>query len=137
MAFIEKTDLTKYIQEDNLDQIINNDDSKLTQPIADAMAFAKGFLDNRFNTSSIFGETGSNRHGVLRVQVVHIVIYYLHNLINPRNIPELRVKNYDDAVKILTMIRKGEICQDLPLLTNDSTETGYVKYGNKPNNNNY
>lgn len=137
MAFIEKDDLVKYIQEDNLDQILDGDDTRLDEPINDAIAYATGFLDTRYNTAQIFGASGNSRHRVVRVAVTHIAIYYLHNLINPRNIPELRVKNYDDSVKTLTMIRKGEICQDLPLLTTDQTETGYVKYGNKQNKNNY
>ena len=135
--FLEKEDLINYIQEDNLDQILDGDDDKLTVPITDAIAFVKGHIDHRFNTATIFGATGSSRHSVIKVATIHVCLYYLHNLINPRNIPELRVKNYDDSVKTLTMIRKGELCQDLPLLTSDSTETGYVKYGDKPKNNNY
>jgi phage gp36-like protein len=45
-----------------------------------------------------------------------IVLYHLHTRISPRNIPELRVKRYDDAIAWLQMCAKGDITPNLPRL---------------------
>lgn len=45
-----------------------------------------------------------------------IVLYHLHTRIAPRNIPELRVKRYEDAIAWLQMCAKGDVTPNLPLL---------------------
>ncbi len=47
---------------------------------------------------------------------VKIAVYHLHSHISPRNIPEMRVKQYDDTIAILKLAAKGQNNIDLPLL---------------------
>jgi hypothetical protein len=40
--------------------------------------------------------------------VVDITLYYIHDRIAPRNIPDLRIKNYDDSIKKLKKFAEGD-----------------------------
>ena len=40
--------------------------------------------------------------------MIDIVLYHLHSRIAPHNIPDLRVKRYDDAIKWLKDCAKGD-----------------------------
>lgn len=51
---------------------------------------------------------GDNRSQQLKTYVVRMTLYYVHDRISPKNIPELRVKGYDDAVKWLKGAAKGD-----------------------------
>ena len=43
-----------------------------------------------------------------------ITLYHLHSGISPRNIPDLRVVRYKDAISWLKMVKKGDLSTDLP-----------------------
>ncbi|KAB2918699.1 MAG: DUF1320 domain-containing protein [Bacteroidetes bacterium] len=47
---------------------------------------------------------------------VKVAVYHLHSHISPRNIPELRVKQYDDTIAFLKLAANGKTNIDLPLL---------------------
>lgn len=60
---------------------------------------------------------GDNRNQQMVNYLIDIVLYHLHSRISPRNIPELRVKRYDDAIAWLKQCAKGDyITGGLPLL---------------------
>ena len=60
---------------------------------------------------------GDNRNQQMVNYLIDIILYHLHSRIAPRNIPELRVKRYDDAIYWLKQCAKGEfITGGLPLL---------------------
>lgn len=59
---------------------------------------------------------GDNRSQQLVTYLVDITLYHLHSRIAPRNIPDLRVKRYDDACKWLKAVSRGEVTANLPLL---------------------
>ena len=56
------------------------------------------------------------RNKAVMMVVIDIALYNLHTNISPQNIPELRVKRYDDAMKWLEKVQKELISPDLPLL---------------------
>ena len=51
---------------------------------------------------------GDNRNQQMVNYMIDIVLYHLHSRIAPRNIPDLRVKRYDDAVGWLKQCAKGD-----------------------------
>lgn len=51
---------------------------------------------------------GDNRNQQLVNYLVDVVLYHLHSRIAPRNIPELRVKRYDDVLWWLKNAAKGD-----------------------------
>lgn len=61
--------------------------------------------------------SGDSRNQQLVNYCIDITLYHVHSRISPRNIPELRVKRYDDAIKWLKGAAQGTyITADLPLV---------------------
>lgn len=60
---------------------------------------------------------GDTRNQQLVMVCLDIALYILHTRIAPRNIPDLRVKRYDDAISWLKDVAKGQyITADLPTI---------------------
>lgn len=59
---------------------------------------------------------GDSRSAQMVLYCIDIALYTLHSRIAPRNIPELRVKRYDDAIKWLKSVAKGELTADIPAI---------------------
>jgi hypothetical protein len=59
-------------------------------------------------TNTSIWKVGDNRNQQIVNYLVSIMIYHTHSRIAPRNIPELRVKHYDDAIKWLKNCATGE-----------------------------
>lgn len=60
---------------------------------------------------------GDNRNQQLVNYCIDVSLYTVHSRIAPRNIPELRVKRYDDVIKWLKNVAQGkEITAALPLI---------------------
>ena len=73
---------------------------------------------------------GDNRNQQLVNYCIDIALYHLHSRIAPRNIPELRVKRYDDAIKWFKMAGgrgSDTITADLPLL--QPKQGGRIRWG--------
>lgn len=63
-----------------------------------------------------FWTRGDNRSQQLKTYLVRMALYYVHDRISPKNIPELRVKGYDDAVKWFIKAAEGKVTANLPVL---------------------
>lgn len=60
---------------------------------------------------------GDNRNAQMVSFFIDVVLYHLHSRIAPRNIPDLRVKRYDDAIRWLKEVSKGNhVTADIPLI---------------------
>lgn len=57
--------------------------------------------------------SGDARHPLLKQFMIDITLYHLHSGIAPRNIPELRVKRYDDAITYLEKVASGDQNMDI------------------------
>lgn len=79
---------------------------------------------------------GDNRNQQLVNYMIDIALYHVHSRISPRNIPDLRVKRYDDAIRWLKMAGRGDITADLPLI--QPKQGRRIRYGGTIKNiNNY
>jgi hypothetical protein len=67
--------------------------------------------------------------------VVDITLYYIHDRIAPRNIPDLRIKNYDDSIKKLKMFAEGNTTNvRMPLIQPKQGQR--IRFGGNVKNNN-
>lgn len=73
-------------------------------------------ISNVLITDTSKWQNTDNRSQQLLTYVVDIALYHVHARIAPRNIPDLRVKRYDDAKDWLKMAAKGEITAAIPVL---------------------
>lgn len=72
---------------------------------------------NQLLDDSTYWEQTDNRNQQMVNTVVDIALYHVHSRIAPRNIPDLRVKRYDDSISWLKQCAKGDdITADLPLI---------------------
>jgi hypothetical protein len=76
--------------------------------------------------------TGDNRSQQLVTYLVDITLYHVHSRIAPRNIPDLRVKRYDDAIRWSKMAGRGEITANMPLIK--PTQGSRIRYGGNVKN---
>ena len=77
--------------------------------------------------NTTYWAAGDNRSQQMVTTVVDIALYHLHSRISPRNIPDLRVKRYDEAIKWLIKCAKGEVTPNLPIL--QPQQGGRIRYG--------
>lgn len=70
---------------------------------------------------------GDNRSQQLVTYLVDITLYHVHSRIAPRNIPDLRVKRYDDACKWLKAVSRGEVTANIPVL--QPRQGGRIRFG--------
>ena len=79
---------------------------------------------------------GDNRNQQLVNYCIDIVLYHIHSRIAPRNIPELRVHRYQDAIKWLEGAAEGKyITAAIPILQPKSG--GRIRWGGAVKQNNY
>jgi hypothetical protein len=78
-------------------------------------------------SDSRYWTAGDLRSQQLLAITIDICLYHLHSRIAPRNIPELRVKRYDDAINWLRMSAEGSITPNLPIL--QPRQGARIRYG--------
>ncbi|HWB92100.1 MAG TPA: phage protein Gp36 family protein, partial [Puia sp.] len=81
-----------------------------------------------------YWQMGDNRCQQLKTYLVDIALYHMHSAIAPKNVPELREKRYDDAVKWLKAAGRGDVTASLPLL--QPRQGSRNRYGGQIKNNN-
>lgn len=87
--------------------------------------------DTAISNTSVWTK-GDNRSQQLVSAVVDICLYHVHSRIAPRNIPDLRVKRYDDAISWLKKAAAGEVTPSLPLI--EPKRGASIRYGGNVKN---
>ena len=119
MAYVEENDYSRIITKNDLDEIlleaVEDYPSKTTTEArqdAESMAQSKinTFLGSRFDMATEFALTPSEtRDQVILYCYLTFAVYFIHMAISPRDIPRLRIREYNDCIKKLEKIRDGEI----------------------------
>ncbi len=137
MAFLTDDDYKKLIKIDVLEQIIRQDAAILTDAERAAQSQMESWLRHKYDVVNIFNKTGLLRSADLVMYLVDMVLYHVHSASSPRQIPDLRVKRYDDAIAWLKAVASGKLTADLPLLPEPEPKTGELLWGSQERVNNY
>lgn len=71
---------------------------------------------------------GDNRSALLVMYIVDLTLYHVHSRISPRNIPDLRVKRYDDAIMALRKdFSEGGATPNVPVI--QPRTGGRIRFG--------
>ncbi|MCS6821697.1 MAG: DUF1320 domain-containing protein [Microscillaceae bacterium] len=132
MVWLTEQDLRKQIRGSVLAQIIEQDASLLHEAELATLAEIESYLRQRFDVAQIWATTAEQRNGLLVMYAVDILLYHLHSRINPNQIPEIRVKRYDDALEWLKAVSKATLSPALPLLDNNNDTTSKFTLGSQP-----
>ncbi len=133
MAYTEKKDYSRVISSDEIDQILQESaeffaGKSSDQVLSESGAMAEGkirqILGGRFDMDTEFTKNApangaavdSRDQNTLRCYL-HLSVYWLFFVINPRDIPELRQNAFDACVAELEKIRDGELNSGLDMIT--------------------
>lgn len=131
MAYLSNTDFDLLVQDVNLQQIINNNEAIRLQAELVAIGEARSYLVQKYQFDAELLLTGNDRDPQLVNYICDITLYHLHSRISPRNIPELRVTRYDNAIHWLKMCAMGDAT---PKLLEYETPKTALRFGSQPKN---
>ena len=134
MEYLEIEDLQVFIQQDQLNQIIESDSTILDKSEAYALSRVRNYLSGRWDVNFEFALTGSSRNLDLVGIVSDITIYFVNKRLAHRAIPEMRQIAYDDALSWLRQVNRGELNIDIQKIT--PSQVVPIQYGTNPRSNN-
>ncbi len=144
--FISIPELKTVIQEYQVYDLTDNDDSIIATSIATGIeevksyltpSFKKEWLDGRvrYDAEAIFAKTGDDRNVLILEHTKNVAMWYLIRRNNAEIIYQHVKDRYDSTVKFLTQLQRGEITiASLPLKPTEQTTVNRERYrfGSKP-----
>lgn len=121
-TFISVADYKLHIKDTRLQQTIDADNSLLDEAESTAIAVVRDALYSRYDVDAIFATTSTSRPKQVIRWVLCLALYYLHERLPDRIIPERITKNYDDTLALLTDIEDAKKSTNLPLLIKEDGE---------------
>ena len=114
MAFLIKQDLFTHIYPELLDEIIRTDDTIIERSISAAIAETKSYL-SRYDLDALFGTNNTNKtinSEHLNNIVKDIACWSIIRLANPNIDLKLFRTAYEDSIRFLTLVQKGQADPD-------------------------
>lgn len=114
MSFLLEEDYRVVAGETALKVLQQHDEAIRARAETVAIDEIKGYLATRYDADQVFKKTGDNRSDVIVMRTVDIALYHLVSASPQRMGVEIREKRYDQAIKWLQELQKGNIAADLP-----------------------
>jgi hypothetical protein len=139
MAFIEQTDLERYIDPDDLEQIIDDDSTVVPGAIEDGEEFVKEKLRQRYDVDAEMAKSAPNRHRQLLKQTIAVVLFYISERLPTDVMPESRGQAYERAVDWLNECASGKRMASMETIDDENQVGLSIRYGKSSttNNNHY
>jgi len=113
------------------EETAKTEDSLLEEAELTAQNTIEAYLVSRFDTATEFAKASDDdpdqRYRLIMKCMACISLYYLYHTISPRDIPEMRERDYDDCISKLEMARAGRMA--LPGLGDATTVVTGSKFG--------
>jgi len=132
MNFLQLTDITDIMLNQDLELLTDGDAANLVHPESKALAYVHSYINTRYDAETALSATGTDRNQTLIMVVADITIYYLMAKITPDNIPTIREERYADAKDWLEKISAGFVVPGLPI-KEDTENTTPLRYGSATN----
>lgn len=139
MAYTEEKDYSRLITQRDLNDILEeaaeNYSSKSSTSVrmdAELMAEAKIklYLKTRYDMANEFALTPSdNRDQTILHIYLTLSVYFIHVALSARDVPEVRIREYKEAIDMLESIRDGNMTLDITPV--EDTYGSTVVVGNK------
>ena len=132
MSYIDRTDISKVIGEPQLQQL----EKYVPTLIGDIAPLGESYITNHvsdlYDLSIEFAKVGDAREPQVKMIAVAVVAYYAFQQVASDQIPDIRVKAYDDAVMMLEKAAKGKIYfKNLTRTTPDEGRS--IRFGGETN----
>lgn len=132
--FLDKKDLSDSLDYSIRDMLAKSSDPVILSHCQTAESVVESYLSRRYLIRPELEKTGGNRNKLLLSVARDLAIYYLYN--NSEQIPNIRVKNYDNAIKILDDFKAGDIMlPGVPAASGPeegSPDANAISYGGRP-----
>ena len=135
--FITREDLDNSLYEEIIDAIVHRyegneakADVRIEYGIRTAVSIVESHLCSLWETSFIFGKTGFERNPMLVDICCNIALYIIADVLE--QIPETVAVPYEDSMKLLEKIMKGEIAIPgavRPVNPDTGVPDNYIKHG--------
>jgi phage gp36-like protein len=135
--FIQKSDLRQSILIEELDEITRNNTVVIDASMSAAIAEARMYLFDTFDTDAIFNATGNNRNALIVQLTVDMAVYKIVATCQAGIDMADRLARYEMAVRWLRAAAKTEIYADLPRRADNATAQTNIVYGSNPKRGNY
>lgn len=127
--YLSFEDLQTGINTESLNVITRNK-GNAEQAIREAEAEVSGYLCVRYDIRSELEKSGDDRDPTVFRLVRDIALYRCYAISNPASMPEMRRRNYDDAISLLKSIQAEKAAlPGLNRLGGVNEGSNYVKYG--------
>lgn len=138
MPFLTKAELKTKSPVSIIDLITNTDDTTVDEIIAENIDTMKSYIFKYFDVDTIFNAVANERSKVVIKHLKSLVIADLYD-IRKNEIPPSTEKKYDEAMRWLEKVSKGEIQPNLPIKQEDTNGDGiaekatFLKLGSRKN----
>lgn len=125
--FIEREDYLIYIRDARLKQMIDETPSILDDAEDTAIAIVNDALYSRYDMNTIWAKTGDERPKQVVRWVLNLAIYFLHERLPDRLVPDRVIKMYDETQLHLRDMEDGKKSTSLQLIEDSVNESGHIK----------
>ena len=114
MSFLVEEDYRVVAGETALKVLQQHDEAIRTRAEKVAIDEIKGYLATRYDANQVFKTRLEKRSDVIVMRTVDVALYHLVSASPQRMGVEIREKRYEQAIKWLQEVQKGNIAADLP-----------------------
>lgn len=132
MNFLTTDDFKAVCDTQTLTVINQNDTDNLDRAERYAIEEVSSYLRTRYDVTTAFAKTGTQRNGYLVMIVADVALYHLVSWLPKRIGFDIRETRYNQAIAWLKDVQSGKATPDLPTPTDPTTgqETSQpVRYG--------
>jgi len=129
MAFIDKTDLLRYIDESTIDQLTDNTDAYVVEAIKDAEERITEKISPRVDIAAELAKVDPDRNRSLLKHCINLSIYYLFERLYTDVLPEGRTQGMETAETWLEDVYNGKINVSLDKKDEDNQEGWPLRWG--------
>lgn len=131
MAFLFKADLVRYIDEVQINQLTDSNDTIVSEAIADAEERINEMIGQRVDTATEFAKVGVARQRSLLKHAINLSIFYLFERLYTDVLPEGRVNGKEMAEAWLEDIAKGNILVNLAKVDETKQKGWPIRWGSQ------
>tara|TARA_R110002020_G_scaffold3468_3_gene15426 strand:- start:5457 stop:5876 length:420 start_codon:yes stop_codon:yes gene_type:complete len=131
MAFLFKADLVRYIDEVQINQLTDSNDTIVSEAIADAEERINEMIGQRVDTATEFAKVGAARQRSLLKHAINLSIFYLFERLYTDVLPEGRVNGKEMAEAWLEDIAKGNILVNLTKVDETKQKGWPIRWGSQ------
>ncbi len=120
--FIEESDLSQGVYVEILSALSREDANFVAQNISRAIAEVDGYLNQKYDTTDLWQQTGDDRNNIIKGLCIDVALYHIYSV--TEMIPEKIKERYNWAKETLKDIREGLMKLDIPLWSEKEEEEG-------------